>query len=165
MILSDICNGLKINVVSDNKMMTGTEQRKILNYKLKSSTEIITSTVKKFDQLLNELDCCSSREKNEIATALSEALANAIIHGNQADSRKMVDLTIKIDQDNIQFSIQDEGLGFNPGRIKNPTDPANILKKNGRGIYLMSIFMDEVKYSRQKKGMKVTLTKYLRNKK
>ena len=145
---------------SENVLPMHKDQCKTLSFTLRSTTDQITKTVKKFDQLLDELSCCTSREKNEISTALSEALANAIIHGNKANPAKSVRLFIKIYKDKIQFSVIDEGRGFDPQKIQNPTVPENLMKKNGRGIYLMSLFMDEIKFSKLKNGMKVTLTKY-----
>lgn len=147
-------------VTTDNKMPNSTAIRKSFSYKIKSSTDQITSTVQNFDFLLNDIKCCSSREKSEISTALSEALANAIIHGNGINSEKFVTLKIDIFKNRIELLITDSGKGFDPKNIQNPTKPENILKKNGRGIYLMSIFMDDVKFIKLKQGMKVILTKY-----
>ena len=150
---------------ADNKMANSTELRKTLSYKIRSSTDQITSTVKNLDHLLNDLKCCSAREKSEISTALSEALANAIIHGNRIKPDKIVSLQIDIFNNRIELRITDSGSGFDPKKIQNPTNPENILKNNGRGIYLMSIFMDDVKFVRLKQGMRVILTKYFHKKK
>ncbi len=149
-----------IEKVAEDKMATTSRKIKSLSYKIRSSTDQITSTVKNFDHLLNGLKCCSSQEKDEISTALSEALANAIIHGNGNDAEKIVRLQIDIFDNKIELRITDSGKGFDPSLIQNPTRPENILKKNGRGIYLMSIFMDKVKFIRMKRGMKVKLIKY-----
>lgn len=132
-------------------------------YKIKSSTDQITKTIQKFDELLESHNCCSFRTKSELSTALSEALANAIIHGNKSDSKKSVDLKIKIYTDRMIITIKDSGHGFDYTKLPNPLKPENIKKPNGRGIYLMSVLVDKVEFVRHKKGMEVILIKYLSN--
>jgi len=132
------------------------------SFKLRSSTDQITKTVQKFDDIVENCKCCTSREKNELSTALSEALANAIIHGNKTSVRKTVDLQIQIQSDKVKIQVEDEGDGFEPKTIESPLKPENLKKTNGRGIYLMRLFMDKVNFQKSKKGMKVTLVKYLR---
>jgi len=144
--------------------MVRKDQKKKFNFRLPSSTDQITKTVRQFDELLEHSNCCTSREKSELSTALSEALANAIIHGNRIQPNKTVFVSITIFLNRIEIMVRDEGEGFDPAKIESPLKPENLKKTNGRGIYLMRLFMDEVKYSRSKKGMKVTLIKNLRKK-
>jgi len=150
--------------VSDREMAVRKDQKKSYNFKLKSSTDQITKTVQKFDELLNGLHCCTSRDKSELSTALSEALANAIIHGNQTQVQKKVDLNIQLFSDKIKINVEDEGKGFDPKKIESPLKPENLKKTNGRGIYLMTMFMDDVSFKKNKNGMKVTLIKNLHKK-
>lgn len=79
--------------------------------------------------------------------ALTEAVNNAIIHGNKLDESKMVDLSFQHKGDEFQFSISDEGSGFDYDHIPDPTSPENIEKPEGRGIFLMNHLADEVKFS------------------
>ncbi|NOZ60709.1 MAG: ATP-binding protein [Calditrichaeota bacterium] len=132
-----------------------------LTFRLKSTTDQITRMVQELDKWLDKSKCCSSREKSEILTALSEALANAIIHGNKNDPDKIVDLKIRRQGNQLQILVQDQGKGFAPQKLADPTKPENLRRKNGRGIYLMKIFMDDVKLQRTKKGMKVIMKKKL----
>ncbi len=156
-------NGLSEKSVAEKDMTDRKKSDKKINFKIRSSTDQITKTVQKFDKLLEKLGCCSAREKNELATALSEALANAIIHGNKADPRKTVNVEIKIFENKIIIIVEDKGQGFNPEKIQNPLKPENLLKPNGRGIYLMSLFTDKLDFKQTKRGMQVVLTKYLKN--
>ena len=80
-----------------------------------------------------------------IDIALREALANAIVHGNQEDPRKRVYVVCRCTTDGeVSVTIQDEGEGFNSDAIPDPTAPENRLSPHGRGIYVMKTLMDEV---------------------
>jgi serine/threonine-protein kinase RsbW len=81
-----------------------------------------------------------------IKLALEEALVNAIKHGNQMDPDKRVFVTYKITPSRFEIRITDEGQGFNPEDVPDPTDPDNIERPCGRGLLLMRGFMTVVEY-------------------
>jgi len=83
---------------------------------------------------------------HQIGTAVREAVANAITHGNKSDASKQVKVSFALEGDEIVISVWDEGLGFDPDRVPNPLEPENLLKPNGRGILLIREFMDRVEY-------------------
>jgi serine/threonine-protein kinase RsbW len=76
--------------------------------------------------------------------AVREALANAVIHGNKLDETKLVEINVKSSLDSLEVSVHDQGQGFNPDTISDPTKEENILKSSGRGIFFMRTFFDEV---------------------
>ena len=81
----------------------------------------------------------------EIEMAAQEALANAIVHGNQMDLEKRVYVTCGCALDGeVNLTIRDEGQGFKPDCVAGPHAPENHLRISGRGIHLMKTFMDEV---------------------
>lgn len=84
--------------------------------------------------------------------AVREALANAVIHGNKLDDTKRVEITVKSSLDSLEVSIHDQGQGFNPDTISDPTKEENILKSSGRGIFFMRNFFDEVDWSISPEG-------------
>ena len=91
-----------------------------------------------------------------ILIAVTEAVNNAINHGNKADEKKQVDVVFeKINLNTITFTIRDQGPGFDPDSIPDPTAPENIEKPNGRGIFLMKQLSDTVKFN--DKGREVVL--------
>jgi len=95
-----------------------------------------------------------------IDMAVSEAITNAIVHGNKEDEAKTVELTLNCLGRELEIEVKDQGEGFDPTSIPDPTDPANILKTSGRGIFLMRTFMDEVQWSmRPEGGTTVRMTK------
>ena len=87
-----------------------------------------------------------------IDMAVREAITNAIVHGNKEDDAKTVEVTFNCSNRAVEFEVTDQGEGFDPGNVPDPTEPENILKTSGRGNFLMRNFMDEVKWSAKPKG-------------
>ena len=83
----------------------------------------------------------------DIEMALHEALANAVIHGNEKNSCKRIYVECRCYMDGeVSITVRDEGQGFNSEEVTNPTTPENLLCTHGRGIYLMKTLMDEVSF-------------------
>lgn len=81
-----------------------------------------------------------------IMIAVTEAVNNAIKHGNRSDSTKNVSLTLSFEEGLIKFKIEDEGTGFDHQNLPDPTSPENLEKPGGRGIFLMKHLSDEVEF-------------------
>ena len=79
-----------------------------------------------------------------IDMAVREAVTNAVVHGNSQDEDKVVDIILKSSPDALEISVHDQGPGFNPNEVPDPTVEENLLKTSGRGIFFMRSFMDEV---------------------
>lgn len=79
-----------------------------------------------------------------VLIALTEAVNNAISHGNRRDPDKMVDFTFKPSPSELVFVIEDEGPGFDYDNLPDPTSPENIEQPNGRGVFLMKHLADAV---------------------
>lgn len=84
--------------------------------------------------------------------AVREAVTNAVLHGNKLDEAKIVDLKLKNSPEAFEIIVHDQGPGFNPNVIQDPTKEENILKSSGRGIFFMRNFMDTVDWSADPKG-------------
>jgi serine/threonine-protein kinase RsbW len=105
-------------------------------------------------------DVCDLFNINEdyygnILVATTEAVNNAIYHGNQANPNKNIDIFFKSFPDHISFIVKDEGAGFNYSNLPDPTNPENIEKPNGRGVFLMRKLADKVSF--EDNGSKVVL--------
>jgi len=87
-----------------------------------------------------------------IDMAVREAVTNAVLHGNREDGNKTVDIVLKSSPDAVEISVHDQGPGFNPEDVPDPTAKENILKASGRGIFFMRTFMDEVDWSIRPEG-------------
>lgn len=81
-----------------------------------------------------------------IKLTLEEAITNAIKHGNKCDRSKTVTVRYAVDSAEVVIYIQDEGAGFDPQGVPDPTVPERLSLPNGRGILLMKAYMNEVEY-------------------
>jgi len=81
-----------------------------------------------------------------ILIAITEAVNNAIYHGNQANPNKSIDIFFKSFPDRVTFTVKDEGAGFNYNGLPDPTNPENIEKPNGRGVFLMRNLADRISF-------------------
>lgn len=110
--------------------------------------------------LLDEIERYGYSESAAFAIklALEEALNNAIRHGNGCDNGKLVELQYDVDADRTVITITDQGDGFDPGTVPDPTTDENLEKPCGRGIMLMRAYMDEVRYN--DKGNQVHMVKH-----
>lgn len=102
----------------------------------------------------------SEQEIFSIRLALEEALVNAVKHGNQMDRSKKVRICYRIQPDRFEARITDEGMGFDPGDVPDPTAPENLERPCGRGLMLMRYYMTQVEYN--DRGNSVWLVKQLR---
>jgi serine/threonine-protein kinase RsbW len=89
--------------------------------------------------------------------AVTEATTNAIIHANKCDLSKLVSIHAHIEDSKLIVKVKDEGEGFDPSTVPDPTQPENLLKDSGRGVYLMKVYMDEVKYNMTPTGTETIL--------
>ena len=89
--------------------------------------------------------------------AVTEATTNAIIHANKCDLSKLVTIRAHIEDSKLIVKVKDEGKGFDPSTVPDPTQPENLLKDSGRGVYLMKVYMDEVRYNMTPTGTETIL--------
>ncbi|MBN3521235.1 ATP-binding protein [Algoriphagus lutimaris] len=94
-----------------------------------------------------------------IMISVTECISNAIIHGNQHDKNKLVHLELFMEDELLRFIIEDEGPGFDLTELRDPTEPENIEKPGGRGIFLIKHLSDEVKF--EEEGRKTILSFYM----
>jgi serine/threonine-protein kinase RsbW len=96
-----------------------------------------------------------------IMIAVTEAVNNAIKHGNSGDQSKNVSLSLNLKDSLLKFIIKDEGRGFDFQNLPDPTEPENLQKIGGRGIFLMKHLSDEVEFKEE--GRVVELSFYMNN--
>jgi len=92
----------------------------------------------------------------KILVATLEAVNNAIKHGNNEIPEKLVDVVIEYNDNELRITVTDQGEGFNPAHIPDPTLPANIEELSGRGVFLMSKLSDTISFN--EKGNSVTMS-------
>ena len=88
----------------------------------------------------------SVEQYGNVLIAITEAVNNAIIHGNKNIANKKTDIEYSIDNQTITFTVFDEGTGFDFNDLPDPTSPENLEKPQGRGIFLMNHLADEVNF-------------------
>ena len=133
----------------------------------------IPDIISRLELPMVELDLFDEGERMQIAMALDEALLNAMIHGNlevsselrQSDdgapyvnmiakrkneapySERKVTIKLEASNEQVTFTIRDDGPGFDAAALRDPTDPENIERAGGRGLLLINAFMDEVSHN------------------
>jgi serine/threonine-protein kinase RsbW len=112
---------------------------------LSSTPASITDVESLIDVACAEL-ALSEDVYGNILIAVTEGVNNAIIHGNKLDASLTVHVGVHNNEEWVCFSITDRGTGFDPEAIPDPTAPENLLKENGRGIFLMKNLADEVSF-------------------
>lgn len=151
-------------------------------FTLGSDADLIPSLVNYVQNVVCSLGLCDDADAIRVCIALEEAMRNAIFHGNleltseqrEGDvelyqtlveerlvrdpykERKLI-VTVDVTPTSGTFIIRDQGPGFDPRKLPDPTDPANLEKVSGRGLLLMRTFMDEVKFNDS--GNQVTMVK------
>lgn len=93
--------------------------------------------------------------------ALTEAVNNAIVHGNRRDSSKEVYISVAIGQTEIVFTVRDQGSGFDLSDLPDPLHPDNLLRDGGRGVFLIQQLVDVSEFERTPEGMQTTMRMYL----
>ena len=100
---------------------------------------------------------------NGLMLSVTEATTNAIKHANKSDESKLVKINVNVEGRKVIISVKDEGIGFDPQKIPDPTEPENLLKDSGRGVYLMRFYMDDLKYNITPTGTETILVLNLDN--
>lgn len=137
--------------------MAGSENKKL----------VLNSTFDEMNQLepfvkeLQEWAGFTEDDFARIMLTLSEAVNNAITHGNRENPDKQVVINTNYDKDSstITISVEDEGEGFNPDKIPDPLKKENLLNEGGRGVYLIEQYADEIEFT--KNGTQIVITFHL----
>jgi serine/threonine-protein kinase RsbW len=139
--------------------MPQAEQRFTTDLLISSDTAEARLVQEQIEQLL-QVHQFGEREVFGIRLAVEEALVNAIKHGNQMDPSRKVRVAFHVSQEKFEVVIADEGEGFDPGEVPDPTAPENLERPCGRGIMLMRHYMTTVAFN--DRGNAVSMSK-LRN--
>ncbi len=129
-----------------------------LDLSVPADAEAIASVVDAISETLEHLEV-PEQKRFEIALAVQEALANAVVHGCGNDSSKQVRCRLQSNPEGrILISVTDPGPGFSPERLRDPKQEENVYADHGRGVYLIRQLMDEVQIERP--GNEIRMWKY-----
>jgi len=128
-----------------------------LTVTLRADRGAVDPVVQSVMNVVREMKCADGRE-DDIELALTEALANAVIHGASADPTKIVECDVACDEEHgMLIVVRDPGPGFDPSTIADPCAGTNIYSHHGRGIYLINQLMDKVEF--HKNGTEIHMLK------
>jgi serine/threonine-protein kinase RsbW len=128
-----------------------------LSVTLAGDRDAVDPVVRSVMKVVRETKCATGNE-DDIELALTEALANAVVHGAKSDPSKIIECDVACDaQHGILIVVRDPGPGFDPSSIANPCHGENIYSNHGRGIYLINQLMDEVRF--HKNGTEIHMLK------
>lgn len=91
----------------------------------------------------------------DILLVLTEAVSNAIFHGNCTDIQKYVEIDLRILPNQLEFTVTDQGGGFNPATLPDPTQASRRTQPNGRGVYLMRQLADELQFADNGRSVRI----------
>src|SRR5688500_17996557 len=114
---------------------------------LPSDPRVIETAVAYLVDRLRAYDFGGSRLNLNFRVGVAEALANAMIYGNGSDPDKRVRVEVELSSAEVALQVYDEGTGFDPAKVPDPTLPENLDGTGGRGIFLIRELMDEVRYN------------------
>jgi serine/threonine-protein kinase RsbW len=128
-----------------------------LSVTLAGDRDAVDPVVRSVMKVVREMNCAPGSE-DDIELALTEALANAVVHGAKSDPSKIIECDVAYDpQHGILIVVRDPGPGFDPAKIADPCHGENIYSNHGRGIYLINQLMDEVRF--HKNGTEIHMLK------
>ena len=122
--------------------------------KIESKMENLRIIENAVDEITNSLGI-NQDNYGKIMVATLEAVNNAVTHGNKFNPAKMVMVEITVEHNEMIITVTDEGTGFNPKSIPDPTKPENIEEISGRGVFLMTKLADSISFN--EKGNSVTM--------
>ena len=121
------------------------------------STPKSIGRVETFLNKINRSQHLDEIQFHKVMVSLTEAVNNAIVHGNHSNMAKKVHITCEVLPGWLLFMVNDQGRGFKPELVGNPLKKENLLLESGRGIFLMRTLMDKVEFDGNRMGMQVRL--------
>lgn len=116
------------------------------------------------EKILSELKASNFNQNAvfSVHLALEEAFLNAVQHGNNMDPEKEITIDYTINSEKAEISVTDKGSGFDPDSVPDPRCGENLYKYNGRGLFLMRSYMDDIEFNHR--GNCVRMVKYKQKK-
>jgi serine/threonine-protein kinase RsbW len=124
---------------------------------LPSDLRIVEETVAYLARCCSRHDFTGKRLSLNFRVGLTEALANAILYGNKRDLTKRVRVSVVLNDSQVLVEVSDEGNGFDPHGVPDPTLPENLERPGGRGVFLIRQLMDEVEYLNRGSSVRLVL--------
>jgi len=130
------------------------------SFKMSSTMKSVEEVEAAADRLATEAGL-DEDQRFHIAMAVREAAINAVLHGNEYDPGRQIEVSLENTGRDLVITIADQGRGFDPGKVPDPLAQENLLRGTGRGIFLIRSLMDEVHFRQLDPGTELTLVKHL----
>ena len=124
---------------------------------LPSDLRVIEAAVTYLVNRLRTFSFRGSRLNLNFRVGVTEALANAVLYGNKEDPTRTVRVEVSIDNTRVELCVVDQGSGFDPSAVPDPTEPDNLERTGGRGLFLIRKLMDEVEYNERGNAVRLLL--------
>ena len=116
-----------------------------------SNLEELTTIEKLSNDIADKMGLSEDQHDN-LSIAVTEAVGNAIVHGNKKNPNKKVHIQVEIKKDRVKVAVTDQGKGFDPDELADPLDPKNLMRESGRGIFILKALMDDVSWKFSPEG-------------
>ena len=127
---------------------------------MSSTMESVEQVEAAADQLARDAGL-DEDQRFHITMAVREATINAVLHGNERDPSRPIEVSLENTGKNLVITVADHGHGFDPNKIPDPLAEENLLRTSGRGIFLIRSLMDEVHFRQLDPGTELTMVKHL----
>ncbi|MBN2030606.1 ATP-binding protein [bacterium] len=134
-----------------------TQKSEEIEHSIPSRLEELSKIEKISGEIARKMDF-SKDQKDNLSIAVTEAVGNAIVHGNKKHADRKVCILFKLKKNQVDVFVKDEGKGFNPDELDDPLNPQNLMKESGRGIFILKALTDGVSFSFSPSGTTVKFT-------
>ncbi len=120
----------------------------------------VPHSIRRVEAYINRINAATRLDEiqmHKVMVSLTEAVNNAIVHGNKSNPAKKVRVRCEILPGWLLFTVEDDGRGFKVDQVKNPLKEENLMRESGRGIFLMRTLMDKVEFEPTTGGTQVRL--------
>ena len=136
---------------------TGGETETELSLDVPSDLEYVGPAVELLAEELPGGPLSPRRIRFNFRTALAEALANAIAYGNRNERARLVRVRVEVTRDAVRLHVTDEGAGFDPAGVPDPTRPERLEREDGRGLFVLRSLVDQVAFNETGNSVCLTL--------
>lgn len=136
---------------------TRPEERAEFVLELPSDPGVIAGAVADLERRCRDFAFGGSLLSLNLRVGVTEAITNAMLYGNRGNPEKLVRVQVELDMECVALEVADQGNGFDPASVPDPTLPENLDRPGGRGLFLIRELMDEVEFNDRGNSVRLVL--------